>query len=177
MWLRLLTFYFRSPKGSHKIFLGSSLAFFQSLSQRSWVLLEIYNSVPVKQVDVRPLYMLWVTSSGKSPLTHALDGCRQRLISLNWRVLLHNIKYLCPPMAIYIGNCYSVPSRLFVLGGTEISSSERTTQGDPLAMPVSICHWHNPPVGDDQTWISKTCSFCRWSGWSRWTARAATLVG
>ena len=44
---------------------------FQSLSQRSWVLLEIYNSVLVKQMDVRPLYiMLLVTSSGKSPLTH-----------------------------------------------------------------------------------------------------------
>ena len=39
-------------------------------------------------------------------------------------------------MAIYIRNCYSVPSRLFVLGGTEISSSEGMTQGDPLAMPV-----------------------------------------
>ena len=39
-------------------------------------------------------------------------------------------------MAIYIRNCYSVPSRLFVLGGTEISLSEGTTQGDPLAMPV-----------------------------------------
>ena len=36
--------------------------------------------------------------------------------SLNRRVLLHNIQYLCPPMAIYIRNCYSVPSRLFVLG-------------------------------------------------------------
>lgn len=56
--------------------------------------------------------------------------------SLNRAVLLHNIQYLCPPMAIYIRNCYSVPSRLFVLGGTEISSSEGTTQGDPLAMPV-----------------------------------------
>ena len=55
---------------------------------------------------------------------------------LNRRVLLHNIQYLCPPMAIYIRNCYSVPSRLFILGGTEISSSEGTTQGDPLAMPV-----------------------------------------
>ena len=39
-------------------------------------------------------------------------------------------------MAIYIRNCYSVPSRLFVLGGTEILSSEGTTQGGPLAMPV-----------------------------------------
>ena len=49
--------------------------------------------------------------------------------SLNRRVLLDNIQYLCPSMAIYIKNCYSVPSRLFVLGGTEISSSEGTTQG------------------------------------------------
>ena len=56
--------------------------------------------------------------------------------SLNRRVFLHNIQYLCPPMAIYIRNCYSVSSRLFVLGGTEISSSEGTTQGDPLAVPV-----------------------------------------
>ena len=56
--------------------------------------------------------------------------------SLNRKVLLQNIKYLCPLMAVYIRNCYIVPSRLFVLGGTEISSSEGTTQGDPLAMPV-----------------------------------------
>ena len=39
-------------------------------------------------------------------------------------------------MAIYIRNCFSVPSHLFVLGGTEISSSEGTTQGDTLTMPV-----------------------------------------
>ena len=57
--------------------------------------------------------------------------------SLNRKVLLHNIRYLCPPMAIYIRNCYCVPSRLFVQGaGVEIPSSEGTTQGDPLAMPV-----------------------------------------
>ena len=55
---------------------------------------------------------------------------------LNRKVLLHNIRYQCPPMAIYIRNCYSTPSRLFVLGGVEILSSEGTTQGDPLAMPV-----------------------------------------
>ena len=56
--------------------------------------------------------------------------------SLNRKVLLHNIKYICPPMAIYIRNCYVVPSRLFVTGGLEIQSAEGTTQGDPLAMPV-----------------------------------------
>ena len=41
--------------------------------------------------------------------------------------MLHNIKYLC--------NCYSTPSRFFV-AGKEILSSEGTTQGDSLAMPV-----------------------------------------
>ena len=55
--------------------------------------------------------------------------------SLSRAVMLHNIKYLCPSMAAYIRNCYSTPSRLFV-AGTEILSSEGTTQGDPLAMPV-----------------------------------------
>ena len=30
--------------------------------------------------------------------------------SPNRRVLLHNVKCLCPPMAVYIRNCYSVPS-------------------------------------------------------------------
>lgn len=56
--------------------------------------------------------------------------------SLNRKVLLHNIGHLCPPMAVYTKNCYNVPSRLFVLGGSEILSSEGTTQRDPLAMPV-----------------------------------------
>ena len=56
--------------------------------------------------------------------------------SLNRKVFLHNIKYLCPPLAIYTRNCYSMPSRLFVTGGSEISSEEGTTQGDPLAMPI-----------------------------------------
>ena len=56
--------------------------------------------------------------------------------SLNRQVLLHNIRYLCPPMATYIRNCYGTPSRLFITGGQEILSSEGTTQGDPFAMPA-----------------------------------------
>ena len=54
--------------------------------------------------------------------------------SINREVLLHNIRYLCPPMAIYIRNCYKRYSRLFISGGGEIKSVEGTTQGDPLAM-------------------------------------------
>ena len=55
---------------------------------------------------------------------------------LNREAMLHNMKYICPELATYVSNCYKVPSRLFVAGGTEISSSEGTTQGDPSAMPA-----------------------------------------
>lgn len=56
--------------------------------------------------------------------------------SMNRHALLHNIQYLCPPMAKYVRNCYTIPSRLFIGEGKEILSSEGTTQGDPLAMPA-----------------------------------------
>ena len=55
---------------------------------------------------------------------------------INRQAFLHNIRIICPEIAIYVHNCYSKPSRLFVLGGTEISSSEGTTQGDPIAMAI-----------------------------------------
>ena len=90
---------------------------------------------------------------------------------INRRVLLHNIKYLCPPMAIYIRNCYSVPSRLFVLGGTEILSSEGTTQGDLLAMTVyaigitPLLEVIKPEASEDIT--MKHVALCRLSGWCR----------
>ena len=54
--------------------------------------------------------------------------------SINREVLLHNIRYICPPMAMYIRNSYNRYSRLFISGGGEIKSVEGTTQGDPLAM-------------------------------------------
>ena len=33
---------------------------------------------------------------------------------LNRQSFLHNISYLCPPIAIFVKNCYSTPSRLFL---------------------------------------------------------------
>ena len=56
--------------------------------------------------------------------------------SLNRKAMVHNMEYLCPPMATYIRNCYGTSSRLFVHGGKEISSDEGSTQGDPTAMPT-----------------------------------------
>jgi hypothetical protein len=56
--------------------------------------------------------------------------------TINRKVLIHNISYLCPEIATYVLNCYAIPARLFVSGGLEIKSLEGTTQGDPVAMPI-----------------------------------------
>ena len=53
---------------------------------------------------------------------------------LNRMVALHNIQYICPPLALTLINTYRHPARLFLTGGEEIKSAEGTTQGDPLAM-------------------------------------------
>ena len=54
---------------------------------------------------------------------------------MNRSVAMHNIRYLCKEISLYIINTYRAPSRLFIRGGNEILSREGTTQGDPLAMP------------------------------------------
>ena len=56
--------------------------------------------------------------------------------SINPKVMLHNIKFICPAMVVYTYNCYSTASRLYVQGGKEISSAEGTTQGYPIAVPL-----------------------------------------
>eukprot|EP00111_Clytia_hemisphaerica_P004992 TCONS_00014349-protein len=56
--------------------------------------------------------------------------------TLNRNAFLHNIKRLCPASSTYVSNCYQRKSRLFVMGGSELSSSEGTTQGDPMSMPT-----------------------------------------
>ena len=56
--------------------------------------------------------------------------------SLNRAAALHNIRVLCPMIAVYAINTYREPARLFITGGKEILSAEGTTQGDPLAMAL-----------------------------------------
>ena len=53
--------------------------------------------------------------------------------SINRKVMLHNLKFICPIIATYILNCYATPSRLFIASGGEILSIEGTTQGHPTA--------------------------------------------
>ena len=57
--------------------------------------------------------------------------------SVNRKDFLHNIDVVCPLINTYVQNCYTLPSRLFIIGGTEIKSSEGTTQGDPVARPIN----------------------------------------
>ena len=54
--------------------------------------------------------------------------------SLNREAALHNIRYVCPPLAKVLTNIYREPTELFADGQT-ILSQEGTTQGDPFAMP------------------------------------------
>ena len=56
--------------------------------------------------------------------------------SINRNVFLHNVSIICPAIAVYVKNCYSLHSRQFIIGGNEIRSCEGTTQGDPIAMAV-----------------------------------------
>ena len=56
--------------------------------------------------------------------------------SINRHSALHNINVLCPPLAQVLVNTYRKPIRLFIQGSGELSSTEGTTQGDPLAMAM-----------------------------------------
>ena len=56
--------------------------------------------------------------------------------SVNRKVFLDNINVVCPSVSIYVQHCYTLPSRSFIIGGTEIKPSEGTTQGYPVAMPI-----------------------------------------
>ena len=54
--------------------------------------------------------------------------------SINRKVMLHNMKFLCPLISTYICNFYAAPARLFILGEDEILSKEGTTQGNPTSL-------------------------------------------
>ena len=54
--------------------------------------------------------------------------------TLNRKVALHNIQYICPPFSNILINTYRNSSRLIISCEREILSQEGTTQGDTLAM-------------------------------------------
>ena len=56
--------------------------------------------------------------------------------AVNCKLFLHNFSVICPEVAVFVRNCYSLPSTLFIIGGSELKSCEGTTQGDPAAMAI-----------------------------------------
>ena len=55
--------------------------------------------------------------------------------SLNRHVSLHNLHFICPPLAVTLTNVYREAFSLFI-DGECLLSEEGTTQGDPLAMAM-----------------------------------------
>ena len=56
--------------------------------------------------------------------------------SVNRKIFLHNINVVCPSISIYVQNCYTLQSRLFIIGRTEIQFYEGTTQGGSVTIPI-----------------------------------------
>ena len=98
--------------------------------------------------------------------------------SLNHLSALHNIRRLCPSLATALINTYRAPTELFV-DGEVLYSSEGTTQGDPLAMPMYAlatiplikklqCHLSDVSqvwYADDASAAGKIDKLCEW--WSQ----------
>ena len=56
--------------------------------------------------------------------------------AVNRKLFFHNVGVIYPEIAVFVRNCYSLLSRLFIIGRSELKSCEGTTQGDPAAMAI-----------------------------------------
>ena len=55
--------------------------------------------------------------------------------SISRKVMLHNMKFICPLTSTYVSYIsYAAPPRFFIFGGDEILSKEGTIQEDPTSM-------------------------------------------
>ena len=56
--------------------------------------------------------------------------------AVNRKLFLHNVSVIFPEIAVFGRNCYSLPSRLFIIRGGELKSCEGATQGDPAEIGI-----------------------------------------
>ena len=63
-----------------------------------------------------------------------LVDARNAFNSLKRQAALHSIRVICSQIATILVNTYRRPTRLIILGASDIYSLEGTTQGDNLAM-------------------------------------------
>ena len=62
--------------------------------------------------------------------------------SINRKVMIYSLKFICQVTATYISNCYMCPARSFIIGGGKLFSKEGTPQGDSTLMvlnALAIC--------------------------------------
>ena len=52
-------------------------------------------------------------------------GASNAFNAVNRKAFPHNIKVICPPLAMFTKNCYSINARLFVIGGHRKSDRKR----------------------------------------------------
>ena len=79
--------------------------------------------------------------------------------ALNRVAALHNIRVLCPVLAVYAINTYRHSARLFITGGKELTSAEGTTQGDPLAVALYALSIQPLITGLQASSFAKQCWF------------------
>ena len=72
--------------------------------------------------------------SGQNTKAILLIDAENAFNLIDRKVMLHNMKFLCPLISTYICNCYAAPARLFIFGAGEILSKVGTTQGDTTSM-------------------------------------------
>ena len=72
----------------------------------------------------------------KDPLTERviLVDTSNAFNSLNREVALHNIKVACSSFTYILINTYRTSSRIIIMGGAEIQSTDGATQSDNLVM-------------------------------------------
>ena len=58
--------------------------------------------------------------------------------AVNRKLFFQNVSVIWPEIAVFVKNCYALPSRLFIIQGKELKSCEGTTQGDPSAMVIYV---------------------------------------
>ena len=82
------------------------------------------------------MHAMWTIYEDQSAEAVLFADASNAFNSINKNVFLHNVEVTCPSIARHVKNCYSVDSRLFIIGGGEIQNMEGTTQGDPAAKVI-----------------------------------------
>ena len=62
------------------------------------------------------------------------NWCYERFQFCEQNIFLHYIRIICPFLSNYVYNCYSSPTKLFIIGDTQ--SSTDLTHGDPATVVI-----------------------------------------